>query len=89
MWNCPDKPIPEHQIVIEHMRVLYEGIQDAHEGSVKSKPLYEALDYLCDKVVKRWGIALYREGLEKKQIEGMIKGLYYIKRDLGLADEKL
>lgn len=65
MWSCPDKPIPELDILREHVRVLQEAVDDSDMYDIRNTAVYEALNYIeRTRPWTKWRITQFRQALE-------------------------
>lgn len=64
------------------MRVLDEAVKDCMHYDIRTKAVYEALDYLQSKSTSTWGITLFRQGLENWSPEALNEGLRLIRKHL-------
>ena len=88
MWNAPKNEIPTTDICSEHMRILEDAVLDADEFDVRTPEVYEALDYLQKLSNRTWGFTLYREGLERPDLNMMREGFMFIQQHLGEMKKK-
>lgn len=88
MYITSEKSIPSIEIRNEHLRILYEATIDAEDFDVRNANVYEALDYLQDITSRAWGFTLYREGLERPDLNLMRQGFDKIQQHLGELEKQ-
>lgn len=84
MWNASENRVAKRYIDDEHMRILTEAVADCEQDfDVRSKSVYEALDYFQEHSSRSWGFTLFRQGLEDWNPAALREGLRLIKQHIG------
>lgn len=87
MWSAPNQPIQQQYYDREHMKVLEDAVNECEQDyDVRSKAVYEALDYFQERTDRTWGFTLFREGLEDWNPKALHDGLKLIKQHIGKED---
>lgn len=83
MWNAPDKPVREHEIIHEHLLVLKRAIEQACDFDPRSDEVYAALEAVEKRCLRKGAIKLYRKGLESGDPLVMREGFDLIGKHMG------